>query len=50
MTEEIRRHVYDGERCIHCGGNVYDCDCENDECCVARVPMAYTTESAKEEA
>lgn len=41
----IRRHVYDGERCIHCGVNVYDCDCPNDECCNEREPMVYTTET-----
>ena len=35
----IRRHVYDGERCIHCGVNVYDCDHENDECCNERDPI-----------
>lgn len=41
----IRRHVFDGERCIHCGVNVYDCEHENDECCNERDPMVYTTET-----
>lgn len=43
----ICRHVYDGERCIHCGVNVYDCEHENDECCNERDPMVYTTETGQ---
>jgi hypothetical protein len=45
----VRRHVYDGERCIHCGVNVYDCTCENDECCNEREPMTYTTSTGDRE-
>lgn len=41
----VRRHVYDGERCIHCNVNKYDCYCENDECCNEREPMTYTSEA-----
>lgn len=45
----VRRHVYEGERCIHCGVNVYDCEHENDECCNEREPMAYTSETGQGE-
>lgn len=41
----VRRHVFDGERCIHCNVNKYDCYCENDECCNEREPMKHTSES-----
>lgn len=41
----VKRHVFEGERCIHCNVNVYDCDCENDECCNEREPMTYTSET-----
>lgn len=44
----VRRHVYDGERCIHCGVNIYDqwiygADDESD--CNDREPMAHTSQS-----
>lgn len=40
----MRRHEFRGERCVHCNVNIYDCDCENDECCNEREPMTYTSE------
>lgn len=39
---ESVEHTFDGERCTHCGINVYDWD---DERCVPHEPVAYTTES-----
>lgn len=43
----VKRHMFDGERCIHCNVNVYDCSCENDECCNEREPIKYTSETPR---
>lgn len=47
----VQRHVYDGERCIHCGINIYDqwiYGPEDESDCVDREPMTYTTETGDE--
>jgi len=47
----VRRHVYDGERCIHCNVNIYDqwiYGAEDESDCIDREPMKYTTETSKE--
>ncbi len=42
-------HDFDGERCIHCGVNIYDCDLGDDDNdgdpCVPHEPVTYTTQS-----
>lgn len=37
-------HAYDGERCVHCGVNIYDA--LDEVPCVDHEPLVYTTESA----
>lgn len=37
-------HAYDGERCIHCGVNVYDA--QDDQPCVDHEPLIHTSETA----
>lgn len=39
-----REHIFDGERCTHCGVNVYDSYIYGPEHC-AREPITYTTET-----
>lgn len=49
----VRRHVYEGERCLFCNVNIYDqwiYGAEDESDCADREPMSYTTETPKEEA
>lgn len=46
----VRKHVYDGERCIHCGVNIYDqyiYGPVDESDCIERAPMVYTTETGQ---
>lgn len=45
----VRAHEFDGERCIHCGVNIYDCDHTDSECCVWRKPTVHTSETAPQD-
>lgn len=49
----MKRHVYEGERCIFCNVNIYDqwiYGAEDESDCVEREPMTYTSETPTEEA
>ena len=40
-------HCYDGERCIHCGVNIYDEGIYGPSPCAPHEPVTYTTETPK---
>lgn len=41
-----REHIFDGERCVHCGVNVYDSYIYGPDFC-DREPITYTTETPR---
>jgi hypothetical protein len=45
MADLSTQHLFEGERCVFCGVNVYDIPA--DEPCEPHPPIRYTTESPR---